>query len=331
MQPLPDKTIPMLLDTEEQIFKQALGDDHPLETLSQVLDFEQLVAPLRELYSHLGQRGVPITKGFKAMLVQFWEDYSDRQMERSVRENFAVRWFCGFSLQEKTPDHSYFCKLRKRIGPERLAQILNQINQELNDQGLFGNVFTFVDASSLVTKMALWEERDQAIKEGEKKLNNLVVSRYAADKDAKWGAKSKNNIWFGYKRHAAVDMRHGLISQTMVTPANVPDFKVLGQICPYKQAVFLDKLYDCQPANQVLLRHNCHAATIRKKNNPIKNPRLDKWRSQVRMPFEGTFSHLSKKARYRGLPWVSFQNIMETITYNLKKAVVILPARAAPI
>ena len=48
------------------------------------------------------------------------------------------------------------------------------VNKQLNDQGLFGNVFTFIDASSLITKAALWEERDAAIKDGYEKLNNKI-------------------------------------------------------------------------------------------------------------------------------------------------------------
>jgi len=143
---------------------------------------------LRELYSDLGQTGIIIEKGFKALLIQYWEDYSDRQMEKAVRENIAIRWFCGFNLTENTPDHTYFCKLRKRIGAKYLAIIFNQVNNLLKEYGLFGNVFTFIDASAIITKTALWEERDRAIKGGEVKLNNANVKKYAADKDARWGA-----------------------------------------------------------------------------------------------------------------------------------------------
>jgi len=176
----------------------------------------------------------------------------------------------------------------------------------------------------------LWEERDRAIKDGEETLNNAVVAKYAADKDARWGAKSKHNIWFGYKRHAAVDMRHGLIQKTITTPANVPDYKALNVICPEESMVFMDKLYDCREAYEVLMTRNCHAATIRKNNNKTKNHDLDRWRSSIRMPFEGTFSKLKKQARYRGILKVEFQNIFQSLCHNLKKAVRILPTPITP-
>jgi len=44
-----------------------------------IINFDNLVEPLRNLYSDLGQTGIDIAKGFKALLVQFWEDYSDRE------------------------------------------------------------------------------------------------------------------------------------------------------------------------------------------------------------------------------------------------------------
>lgn len=325
MQTPADQTSKILLTTEAELFDQLIEADNPFRKLREIINFDELVKPLRARYSDIGQTGIDIEKGFKSLLIQFWEDYSDRQMEKAIRHNIAIRWFCGFSLTENTPDHSYFGKLRKRIGTEQLTDIFNNINKTLKDYGLFGNVFHFVDASAIVTKTALWEERDKAIKDGEETLNNAVVSKYAKDTDARWGAKSKRNIWFGYKRHNAVDMRHGLIEKTVITPANVPDYKALTDICPNRGMVFMDKLYDVTEADEILKLNNCHAATIRKRNNKQKSKDLDQWRSRVRMPFEGTFSKLHKRARYRGLFKVNFQNYMASMVHNLKKAVTILP------
>ena len=50
-------------------------------------------------------------------------------------------------------------------------------------------------------------------------MNNKNVSNYSSDPDARYGAKGKNDIWFGYKRHVGVDMHQGLISTVAVTPA----------------------------------------------------------------------------------------------------------------
>lgn len=326
-QPSPSKTNKILLQTEDDVFSKIIPANHPFRVLNEMIDFVALVAPLADCYSEVGTEGIPLEAGFKTLLVQFWEDYSDRENEKAVRENIAVRWFCGFGLTEQTPDHSYFGKLRKRIGTERLAKMFNEVNRILAKRGLFGDVFTFIDASSIITKTALWEERDRAIQAGEEKLNNVNVKKYAADREARWGMKGKKNIWYGYKRHEAVDMRYGLIRKVAVTPGNVLDYKVVKNICPKQGMVFMDKLFDCKEADYWIRANGCYAGTIRKRNNKKKNKELDRWRSGVRMPFEGTFSKQRKRARYRGKVKVAFQCFFEALAYNLKKAVRIVPTR----
>lgn len=316
------------LVSEEQLFTSVIAPDHAYRKLNRLINFDGIAASLEKTYSHLGQKGIPAVRGLKALLLQFWEDYSDREMEAAVRENLAIRWFVGFSLTEKTPDHSYFGKFRKRIGTHHFANIFNAINEQLREEGLFGNIFHFIDASTIITKSALWEERDRAIKDGHDKLNNLVIKEYAADKQARWGAKSKKNIWFGYKRHTAVDMRYGLITKTTVTPANVLDYQVVEQICPKEGYIFMDKLYDTKETDTKIRASGCSPGTIRKNNNPNKDPDLDRWRSSMRMPYEGTFSKLPKRARYRGQTKVAFQNFGESMVYNLKKAIQYLPQSA---
>ena len=316
-----DKTGRILLQrTEEELFESIIDKKHPFRRLKEIINFETLVEPLRACYSTLGAHGIDVEKGVKALLIQFWENYSDREMEKAIKENLAIRWFCGFGLNEATPDYSYFSKLRTRIGAKRIADMFKSVNDLLQSKGLFGNVFTFIDASAIVSKTALWEERDEAIKDGEEKLNNKNVEKYAADPDAKWGAKSKKKIWFGYKRHEAVDMRHGLVKKVTVTPANTPDFRAAENVCPEEGAVFLDKIYDTKKTGAMFRAKGLHVATIMKNNNPNKNRDLDRWRSKIRMPFESSFSKLQKRARYRGLVKVLLQCFLEAIVHNLKKA-----------
>ena len=324
-----NKTIKLFTSTEEEIIEKLVREDHAFRKLNKIIDFEDLIIPYRKLYSDVGAEGIDVVKGFKALLIQFWEDYSDREMEKVLEENVAVKWFCGFELLEQTPDHTYFCKLRKRLGIKNIADLFNNINDVLRNKGLFGDVFKFIDASSIVSKTALWEERDKAIKNGAEKLNNANVEKYAADKDARWGAKSKTKIWYGFKRHHNVDMRYGLIDKLAVTPANVLDFQTLKNICPQNCLVFMDKLYDIKKSYSILKANSCHSGIIMKNNNKLKNKGLDSWRSKTRMPFEGNFSKLRKRAKFKGLNKVTMQCFMEAICHNLKKAVLILPQEAS--
>ena len=124
-----------VLISEEELFSSVIPPEHAYRKLKRLVNFELFAQKLQEKYSHLGQHGIPAVSGLKAMLLQFWEDYSDREMEKAVRENLAIRWFVGFSLNEKTPDHSYFGKFRKRIGTKYLADMFNFINSQLQKEG----------------------------------------------------------------------------------------------------------------------------------------------------------------------------------------------------
>ena len=52
-----------------------------------------------------------------------------------------------------------------------------------------------------------------------------------------------------------------------------------------------------------------------------KNKDKDRWLTKVRAPFEGVFSKMDKRARYRGLAKVQMQAFMEAIVFNVKRLV----------
>ena len=93
------------------------------------------------------QKGVAF--GLRALVLQFIEDISDREMERFLRENNSGKWFCELGLGENTPDHSYFGDFRKCLGTKNLMAIFNRVRESLKSMDLIREVFTFVDAKSL--------------------------------------------------------------------------------------------------------------------------------------------------------------------------------------
>ena len=85
------QTQKMLLATEEEIFTKTVASNHPFRELSNLVNFSELAEPLREFYKRLGRTGVDVEKGLKCLIVQFWEDLSDREMESAARGTMAVR------------------------------------------------------------------------------------------------------------------------------------------------------------------------------------------------------------------------------------------------
>lgn len=301
--------------------EQFVREDHPYRQILKLVDFKELTKDLKGCYSDIGRGGYAIDTGFKCLLLQYAEDLSDRELERFLEENNAGKLFCGFGLGDTTPDFSYFSVLRKRIGTERLAGLFNRVRDGLKDKGLIREIFTFVDATKLVSKMSTWEERDKAIKLGLERFNNATAGLIGRDKEARFGCKGKDKFWYGYKKHISVDMRHGLINKVEVTPANIPDHKGLGQVCPDGGMVFGDKGYCPKEARSELNKKGCHSGIILKNNMKGKDKDKDRWLTKVRMPYEGVFSKGSGRARYCGTMKNLFQAYMEAFVFNLKRLI----------
>ena len=298
-----------------------IPDNHSYRHLDRLISFAELSRPYHDLYSTKGRKEKGVEFGLRCLVLQFTEDLSDREMERYLQENNAGKWFCNVSLGEKTPDHSYFGNFRKRLGTERMMVIFNQVRFSLKSMGLIREVFTFVDASQLVSKLTNWDDRDKAIKAGLEKFNNETAPKIAADKQARFGCKGNNKYWFGYKEHASVDMQSGLINKIAATSAEVTDADGLSHICPKGGAVFGDKGYCVRPAQRILKRKGCHDATIKKNNMKGKDRRKDGWLSAMRSPYERVFAHRNKRVRYRGLEKVQFQVGIRALVFNLKRVV----------
>lgn len=257
--------------------------DHPYRKLDVLLDFSLLGRQYSSLYSHLGRQEKGAEFALRCLVLQFLEDVSDREMARYLHENIAAKWFCNISLGADTPHHSYFGDFRKRLGTKGLMDLFAKVRQSLKAEGLVREVFTFVDASHLISKLTTWDERDKAIKQGMEAFNNKTADKVATDKQARFGNKGKSKFWYGYKRHASVDMQSGLINKVAATPANVTDAQGLEHICPGQGAVYADKGYCTNPATATLKKKGCHNATI--KRNNMKGKDKPKLRNSRQMMF----------------------------------------------
>ena len=307
------------MDLTEQV-----SGKHELWDIANTVNVSALAYRLKDLESMVGRHGYGVDVGLKRLFLQFMYDLSDRELERELRFNIAYKWFCGFTAFEQTPDHSYFGRFRERIGTKRIGKLFKAIVNKAKEKQLIRGVFHFVDATSIVTKNTTWAERDKAIKEGEEALNNANIKKYSADPQARFGCKGKSKFWFGYKGHVGVDMGSGLIESAALTPANVSDQAGFKHICPRGgEMVFGDKSYCLKPAQIAMAIRGAVSGAILKHNMIGKNKDLDRWRSSVRAPFEGIFSKVEKRARYRGQVKVQFQFFMDAIVHNVKRLVTI--------
>lgn len=121
--------------------EQLVAQDHVYRKILGFFDFGRICKEFEKLYSTRGAPGYEVEKGVKALILQFMEDYSDREMQRALEENVAVKWFCGFELTEASPDYSYFSKLRARLGTKNIELLFKFINSELEKRGAYWTMF----------------------------------------------------------------------------------------------------------------------------------------------------------------------------------------------
>lgn len=304
---------------------EVVSINHRYRSFMLVWDFREVDKILSAVKANNPNEGYGIEKLFRCLLLQFLEDLSDRELEVFLQENMAGKWFCGFSLREQTPDHTVFTRARKRIGTSLISKLFSQLREQIKAQGYMNEVFTFVDASHLIAKASLWEERDKAIQQRYEKLNNEILPKVAHDKQARIGCKGKNKYWYGYKKYVSMDMQSGLINKVAVTSANVTDAQGLKHVCPNQGAAYVDKGYCIQPATTIAARKKCHLAAIKKKNMKDKNADRDRWYSQLRAPYERVFSQATKRVRYKGIAKNQFAEFMNAICFNLKRLLVLNP------
>ncbi len=312
-----------------QVIMVSLNDlvpaDHIYRKFLELWDFKRTEKRLKKLEKNNNYKGFGVLRLFKCLLLQFMEDLSDRELKKFMQENNAAKLFCGFELTEATPEHTVFTKVRKRIGTKKLSELFSDLRDQLQSQGYMNEVFSFVDASHLISKANLWKERDKAIKEKYEKLNNETLPKVAHDKQAKIGCKGKDKYWYGYKKHVSVDMQSGLINKVAVTPANVTDAKGLKNVCPSQGAVYADKGYCTKRAKRAAAKRGCHLAAIKKNNMLKKNKDQDRWYTKIRAPYERVFSQQRRRTRYCGVAKNQFAEFMEAICFNLRRLAILDP------
>lgn len=296
---------------------------HTYRQFATLWSFKYARKQLKKIEKTNPYKGFGLLRLFKCLVLQFMEDLSDRELERFLQENNAAKWFCDFGLAENTPDHTVFCMARKRIGTRLVSKIFAHLRDQLKAAGVMNEVFSFVDATHLISKAALWKERDKAIKAKYDKLNNEVLPKVAHDKQARIGCKGEGKYWYGYKQHTSVDMQSGLINKVAITPANKTDAKGLDHVCPSQGGVYADKAYCIKPAQETCKVKGCHLAAIKKNNMKAKNKDQDRWYSQLRAPYERVFSKRNRHVRYCGIEKNQLSAFMQAICFNLKRLVVL--------
>ncbi|MFN0118853.1 MAG: transposase [Elusimicrobiota bacterium] len=141
--------------------------DHVLRKHKERLLVKEAAEERERWKKSLGREGYGSETALRALFLQFWGNHSDREMEEQLRYNFAYRWFCDFTMESQTPDHTFFCRTRKNMGDENILVMFTKLVDDAKLRKIIKPFEAFVDASAIRRKEAEWAKRDREKEEEE--------------------------------------------------------------------------------------------------------------------------------------------------------------------
>jgi len=321
-----------------------------MEKLNEAINWSRVEEILMNHYSvgtsSEGADAYPPLLLFKCLLLQKWfRINSDPELENQINDRLSFKKFLSLSFSKPSPDHSTFSRFRRRLSKETMDQINTEILRQFELQGLTINEGIAIDAR-LVQSASRPISNDQ-IKELREKRNtpegkldkNGKPLKFSRDLESDWVVQNEKPH-YGIKEHASVDINHGFILASTITPASVNDTNYLPYCTVYSrhtkqpiEKVYADKGYAGKPNRDFLHLNNIDDGIMRKDSTTAKLTSYEKERnkkiSKVRYIVEQYFgiSHLhdrAKRARFTTITKNKFDCWFRQAAYNISRGLKIL-------
>ena len=218
--------------------RDLIPTDHILRRVDRVLDLGWLRETVSACYcADNGRPGIDPEAAIRLMLAGLLLGIvHDRKLMREAQVNLAIRWFAGYRLHERLPDHSSLTRIRQRWGEQRFREIFKRTVQACLDAKIATAEIVHIDAS-LIRADVSWESlaerhvndviaengEEEAIekeKRGRQSGKYKKVSR--TDPDASMATTARNRrLEPCYKQHTAVDDEKGVVLDVAVTTGEV--------------------------------------------------------------------------------------------------------------
>jgi len=252
-----------------------IPNDHILKKVDRVLDLSWLRAEVAPLYCEdNGRPGIDPEAAARLMLAGFFHGIvHDRKLMREAQVNIAIRWFAGYTLEDKLPDHSSLTRIRQRWGEEMFRRIFTRTVSDCAKAGLVSGETVHIDAT-LIRADVSWESLTDAwAGETMKQNNEETPDDYEPDKPKQVCSKSRSkknkkrsttdpeatlstscrsfHMEPCFKQHTTVDDKAGVVVDIAVTTGEANEGELLmetigrieGNIGKTPEHITADKAY----------------------------------------------------------------------------------------
>jgi transposase len=183
-----------------------IPEDHNLRRLDKILDLSFIREMVQDRYCQSnGRPSIDPEVIIRLFLIQAIDGIVHvRELMRQVQVNLAYRWFIGYGLDEKLPDHSTLSKALDRFGDDVFNELFKRSIAQCHSSGLIEGKVLHVDATTIRADI----DRER------------VGQPDSSDPDARYGKFPGKHTAPGYKQHTVVDNKSRVIVGLSVTPAN---------------------------------------------------------------------------------------------------------------
>src|SRR5215211_6930388 len=130
--------------------------EHFYRHLERALDLAFVSDLVRETSDDTGRPSIDPVVFFKLQLVLFFENLrSERQLMEVVADRLSLRWYLGYDLDERLPDHSSLTRIRERYGLEIFRSFFERIVQMCVEAGLVRGEELFIDSTKVEADAAV--------------------------------------------------------------------------------------------------------------------------------------------------------------------------------
>jgi len=238
---------------------QLVPDDHILERVDRVLDLSWLRDEVRDCYEEAdGRPSIDPESAVRLMLAGFFYGFvHDRELMREAEVNLAIRWFAGYQLLDRLPDHSTLTRIRQRWGEERFRRIFEKTVESCVKAGLVDGETIHADAT-LIRADVSW--RSLTTKHVDEVLEANPPEEDPPDPGAhkskrgrgekrgkKWSttdpdctmatSNQKERLEPSYKQHTTVDDKSGIVLDVELTTGEVSEGKRLLEVIERAEAI----------------------------------------------------------------------------------------------
>ena len=294
-----------------------------LEQLNLIVPWADLIALIAPYYPPEGKRAwggrpaYPLEVMLRIHLVQITSNIGDLMMEEFLYDVPLYRRFALLDGAAVMPDETTIMRFRHLLEKHNLAErVFALVNAQLEQHELLLRRGTIVDATFLEASSSTKNKEGQ--------------------RDPEMHQAKKGEDWhFGAKVHNGVDAESGLVHTVVITPANVHDVAVAGQLLHGQEEYVLgDAGYqgaEKRPENAgrqvtwlTAMRPGKRRALDKSRESGRLQEKLEKLKARVRAKVEHPFRVLKvqfgyAKARYRGLKKNASRVLMLTALANLWK------------